>query len=90
MILLRGYLGRKINTPEKIIMRYAPPADHNDTQDYIQHVCQWTGFKKDQVLSTEDLKPLIKAMCRQETGTSPTDGQLEEAWRLMSAQGGNT
>jgi hypothetical protein len=58
-------------TLKDILGTYAPAKDHNNTALYLKNVSDWTGFKPDQVLDTEDpatVKKLISAMVRQENG----------------------
>lgn len=50
--LLHNYIERyKLNTIEKIVRRWAPSSENN-TEAYIKHVCEWTGFGRTQVLHT--------------------------------------
>ncbi len=67
------------NTVTKIIKRWAP-AHENNTQSYIDFVCQKTGYAPHQVLSftPKIYIPLMSAMCRLESQFVPT---LEEFYR---------
>lgn len=50
--LMGGYLG---GTIEQIIYRFAPPADSNDTESYIQYVCTKTGYDRKTVVTLDML-----------------------------------
>lgn len=70
IILLRRYIERGINTPRLIIGHWAP-SNENDTQKYIENVCEWTNLPADKKLNWEkptDMIPLISAMMRMECG----------------------
>ena len=73
------YRIKRLNT---IINRWAPPNGQRqdgqrytqNTQAYIDHVAQLTGFESDQNLdlhSYEHVRPLIEAMIRHENGVQP-------------------
>lgn len=71
--LLTKYRKRLLNTVAKIIARYAPTSE-NDTDAYIRHVCQLTGFYADQPLEVDDpatLDALVAAIIRHENGIPP-------------------
>lgn len=38
-VILKNYIKMGYNTIEKIISRWAPPEDGNDTRKYINHIC---------------------------------------------------
>lgn len=59
-VLLYRYLQHGINTPSKIIHRFAPPTE-NDTETYISNVCAWCGFKPDDIIA--DSFSVIKLGC---------------------------
>lgn len=74
LALLRGdgYIGKGINTIEKIITKFAPPKE-NDTQGYINYVSNYTGIPKNKVISKHDKNSLINivyAMSLVENNTS--------------------
>lgn len=78
-IIMEHYLARGQNTVEKIIEAYAPSSE-NDTEAYIENIVKWTGFERDAVIDSEDLSHLVLAMCRMETGTTPTAAQIVAMW----------
>ena len=79
-IILSGYLGRGINTPASMISRWAPPKE-NDTEGYIKFVCEQSGLDRNETLLIGDLNQMIRAMCKMETGNTPSDDQMIEAWK---------
>lgn len=70
VLLLRNYITRGYNTIEKIITRWAPPADRNNTQHYIQTVCHITSVGGREPLSVQDtrIKEIVWAMAQVEAG----------------------
>ena len=59
MILLQNYISGGFNTIEKIITRYAPPAENN-TQAYINFVAGFTDIPPDEILQAGDLFRKVK------------------------------
>lgn len=72
LILLRNYIKLYgLNTIRKIIGRWAPPDDHNDTESYIRNVSKLTGISADTVISPSDkdkLTKIVYAMSISENG----------------------
>jgi hypothetical protein len=66
--LLSGYVKKGFNTIEKILNRYAPPTDNNDTEKYIQFVAQKSKLNRSAVLTSDQVEQLIPAMVKMETG----------------------
>ena len=50
--LVVGYLGA---TLRQVIFRFAPPEDGNDSQGYLDFVCQKTGYTPETILTAEML-----------------------------------
>lgn len=66
--LLNNYVTRYgANTIDKIIDRWAPPEDHNDTENYIQFVAKQTGIKRHTPVTPDQYMDIIAAMARMET-----------------------
>jgi hypothetical protein len=60
-----------LTTIRGMIDRFAPPADHNPTDQYVANVCAWCGgvdADADYPLTNESLVMLMKAIIRQENG----------------------
>ncbi len=79
-IILQHYLTQGFDTPEKIIMRYAPSFE-NETEKYIADICLWTGYDRHEKMTLMDITNLMCAMVRQETGNRCTDALLVEAMK---------
>ena len=70
-VLLRNYIGRGVNTIGKIIARWAPPGDGNNTQAYIEYVSSTSGIDASHVLRFEDkddLIEIVRSMAQMESG----------------------
>ena len=64
-----------LNTPRKIINRYAPP-NENQTQAYIQSVAHQLGIQPDTPVDLNEegvLVVFVKAIIRHENGIQPYD-----------------
>lgn len=66
--LLNTYAKNGFNTIRKIVTRWAPPQDNNDTPHYINFVASTTGIPQDQIIGPDDFKKIIAAMARMESG----------------------
>lgn len=85
MKLLIGYINRDFNTIEKIITRYAP-GNENNTEAYIQAVCNYTGFQRDEVLKPDEntIKKMAYAISHHENGGDYLKREeVDEAWTLI-------
>ncbi len=79
--LLRNYMGKHgLTTIDGIIRRWAPPEDHNPTEDYIHNVCDRSGFDPLETLSDDKptIRALLFAMIVQEQGISIGQKDLEK------------
>ena len=76
-ILLVYRFHHKKNNVEDIIGRWAPPSE-NDTDAYIDFVCEQTKFNPMDKLdnSIEHYLPLIKSIIRMENGSQPYNDEL--------------
>ena len=84
-ILLRNYIGSGRNTIEKIIARWAPPSDGNNTWSYIEHVSITTGIDASHVLSFEDkddLVAIVRSMAQMESGIIEDYDVLSSAYDI--------
>lgn len=86
-VLLRNYIGRGVNTIGKIIARWAPPGDGNNTQAYISYVSSTTGIDASHVLRFEDkakLVEIVRSMAHMESGIVEDKALLGEAYDLAN------
>ena len=87
MILnLRNYFNGGFNTINKIIYKWAPPGDNNNTPAYVATVSNQTGFGPDQVLefNQDTLKKLVRAMAYVENGRDAvTPDQFNYSWSIL-------
>ena len=85
-IVLRNYIVRhKLNTIEKIIPRWAPAKDKNDTAMYIKTVAQRTHLKPNEIIcfdNTCQMIALLLAMCFVENGQEISLDDVVEGWLL--------
>lgn len=70
--LLRSYIGRGYNTVAKIIGRWAPPSDGNDTGAYISRVAKALNVNPNDTLSPASIPALQSAISGVEKGGSPS------------------
>lgn len=70
VVLLRGYIKRGFDTPEKIISRFAPSSE-NDTDIYLRFVCQFLHIESDTKIKYNSnlFYFLCVAICKFETNT---------------------
>lgn len=71
--ILINYKKQNINTPEKIISRWAPPSENN-TNSYILSVCQVLDVKPHDIIDVCEpviMINLVKAIIRHENGMQP-------------------
>lgn len=91
VIIYNYYKLHGCNTIRKIISRYAPPTDGNNTESYISQVATAVGVSADRGLvdadfSTPVQKPfmeyVIDAMCKIETAAS-NPAQLDAGYQMF-------
>ena len=84
--LLRTYIERRgANTIGKIIARWAPSADGNNTQAYIDYVSRTTGIPADEPLRFSDQQAMVdvvRSMAQMESGLIEREVALNEAYLL--------
>ena len=84
-VLLRGYIGRGADTIGRIIARWAPSRDGNDTPAYIRYVSRSTGIGAGQALSFEDkdaLVEIVRSMAHMESGIIEDKAIIEQAYEM--------
>lgn len=83
-VILFNYLKKKVDTPEKIIKRWAPPTE-NKTDSYIEFVCSGGYLDRHaRILKTDKQKlcRLVWAMAQYECGQIVSFGLIENAYHL--------
>lgn len=82
-VLIRGYISKGKDTIGKIIAKWAPSSDGNNTQSYIDYVSHSTGINASHALHWEDKDDLIDIVCSMahlESGIIENKQLLEEAY----------
>lgn len=72
-VLLRNYLKQGTNTITKIISKFAPASDGNNTEKYINDVAAASGYDKNRVLAVGDLWRIAAPMMKIESGYIATE-----------------
>ena len=89
-MLLRNYMDKGVNTIGRIIRRWAPAADNNDTLGYIDYVSRMAGIEADEPLRFADeqrMVDMVCAMAQMETGTV-ADRHIVEQGYLLALEAG--
>lgn len=84
--LLLTYIKQGTNTIEKIITRWAPPSDGNDTKAYIAFVAKTTKIAASAPIAIDDVKTLAKlagAISQQENGVKPVAADINAGMDLL-------
>lgn len=88
-VLIRNYIGlHHANTIGKIVARWAPSSDGNNTQAYIRFVSMTSGIKPDTPLRFADQKSMVaivRSMAQMESAIIEDEALLNEAYCM--AQG---
>lgn len=86
--VLQSYVKRRIDTPAKIIARWAP-ANENNTQAYLDYVCKRARLNPNDKLNfvvsgieKNKLCCLVWAMCEMECGVTLSFGLIENAYAI--------
>lgn len=85
--LMETYRIKGFKTLRQIFNRYAPPKENN-TNLYLANVVKWTGIGPDVVFpwTANNVKKLVAAIARQESGLILEDTIFEQAWSLASGK----
>ena len=86
-VLLRGYIGKGKDTIGKIIAKWAPSSDGNNTQSYINYVSKSTGINASHALRWEDkdnLVEVVRSMAHMESGIIEDRKLIEEAYNIAN------
>ena len=88
-VLLRNYIGKGKDTIGKIIAKWAPPSDGNNTQSYINYVSSTTGINASHALrweDKEDLVVIVRSMAHMESGIIEDKVLIEQAYEMANNQ----
>lgn len=86
-VLLRNYISKGCNTIGKIIARWAPSSDGNNTQSYIDFVSRTTRIHPSHVLEFEDrdaLISIVQSMAQIESGIVEDKALIEEGYKMVA------
>lgn len=89
--LLRRYKNSyQLNTLEQMINRYAPPADNNATEVYIDFVAKRAGIGRKDIVDVSNMTVMcriVEAMatmeCGGRTGWEPDMNEVRDGWILL-------
>lgn len=84
-ILFNYYHKYSLNTIEKMIGRWAPPEDKNNTVAYIRAVCSKTGIRADREIAFDKgtMIAIVAAMCKVENGREADMNDVNAGWNLL-------
>lgn len=88
-VILRNYMKKGKNTIGKIIARWAPSSDGNNTQSYIGYVSRGTGIDASRALRWEDrddLVEIVRSMAQMESGIIEDKALIEKAYEMANKQ----
>lgn len=83
---LISYIKNGNNTIKKIITRWAPPSDGNNTTGYIENVANRSAINADlqiAITDKEKIFKIVREMAKIESLLTPADAELEQAWKLI-------
>ncbi len=87
-VLIRNYIRKyQANTIGKIIARWAPSSDGNNTQAYISFVSRTSGIAADKPLRFEnqaDMVGIVRSMAQMESAIIENTQTLNEAYCLVN------
>ena len=84
-VLMRGYITKGKDTIGKIIAKWAPSSDGNNTQSYINYVSRSTGIDASHVLRWEDkeeLVEIVRSMAHMECGIIEDKAIIEQGYEM--------
>jgi hypothetical protein len=85
-VILGTYLSQGCNTIEKIISRWAPPAE-NDTESYISQVEKYSGVPRHKELTSAsgtEYMMIVAAMSFVENGQNADIAQVQAGFNLQT------
>ncbi len=84
-VLLHNYIRKGVDTIGKIIARWAPSSDGNNTRAYIDFVSKSTGINASHSIRWEDkndLVDIVRSMAQMESGIIEDRKLIEEAYEM--------
>lgn len=85
-VVLRTYRHRYgADTIDRIVKRWAPPGDRNDTEYYIRKVAVLTGLDRHETIDADnprEMAELVAAMSRVENGVPARMDEVYAGWKL--------
>ena len=84
-VLIGNYILRGMNTIKRIICRWAPPSDGNNTYSYIKHVSDTTGIGVETPLDFEEeekMVEIVRSMAQIESGIIEEQAILKRAYGM--------
>ena len=84
-VLLRNYIRKGADTIGKIIARWAPSSDGNNTQSYIDFVSRTSGIDASRTITFEDkddLVEIVRSMAQVESGIIESKEIIEQAYEM--------
>ena len=84
-VLLRNYIRKGVNTIGKIIARWAPSSDGNNTRAYIDFVSRTSGIDASRTIKFEDkddLVEIVRSMAQVESGIIESKEIIEQAYEM--------
>ena len=88
-VLLRNYIRKGVDSIGKIIARWAPSSDGNNTQSYIDYVAKSTGIDADKSLRFGDkvaMVEIVRSMAHMESGIIEDASLIAEAYELAASK----
>lgn len=73
--ILTSYLGRGVDTIEKIVYTWAPPSENNSAA-YVASVAKATGLQPNAKISPADFLAIIPAIIKHENGSQPYSSEI--------------
>lgn len=84
-VLLSRYIERGTNTIGKIVARWAPSTDGNNTQAYIGFVAETAGIGASETITfgeREKLVEIVRSMAQMESGVIEDKAMIEQAYEM--------
>ena len=84
-MLLKKYIMKGVNTIGKIIARWAPSSDGNNTRAYIDFVSRTSGIDASRTITFEDkddLVEIVRSMAQVESGIIESKEIIEQAYEM--------